>query len=330
MKRVPVILRVIIFIAAFLLFSHWVTRAYVDFTRQPFEYEGTRRGFEAVMDETSFLVLGDSHPQNSVYTPGIPGAYNFSSSGESYVLTYSKMRHYLKSENLDLDVVVMPISLHTFAGYRIKRIGKQDPAFWAQFVDFIQLGRETGQMEYFLTSRLKAEFAYLGGLDDIFAVANHESSWTSDRLDQGYISYTEKFSDWEEDSQVEQGIKRAAFHFEEVAYIDPLVVTYFNRLLDLLEEEGVKMVFISYPSTQFYREAAAEYFPVADHISRMEALLEGREDVLILDYHALLPDRNDLFTNADHLNTDGARIFTQILLADLEENGITWELPPQP
>ncbi len=330
MKKVTVIFRVILFISIFLLLNHWVMRAYVRFTRQPYEYEGTRRGFEAVKDEISFLVLGDSHPQHAVFTPMIPGSYNFASSGESYVLTYYKMRHYLKQDQLDLDVVVMPVSLHTFAGYRLERIGKQDPAFWAQYVDFIELGIESDKLDYFLLERIKAEFAYLGGLEEVAEIVYPTKPWQSNRMEDGFLKFYGLFSDREEEEIIAIANKRAAFHFEGVTYIDPLVAEYFNRLLDLLEEEDVQIVLVSFPSTPDYQNAAAQYFSVEDHLAEMEALIGDRENVLILDYHNLFSDRYDLFVNADHLNINGARVFTQILLADLEKNGITWDAETQP
>ena len=111
-------------------------------------------------------------------------------------------------------------------------------------------------------------------------------------------------------------------------YIDPLLVEYFNRLLDLLETQEVQLVFVWYPSTAEYEHAAAQYFPVANHLSEMYALLAGREDVIVFDYHDVLYDQYELFTDNDHLNTAGAEIFTQLLLVDLKEKGVTWEVRP--
>jgi len=330
MKKVPVIIRVVLFVAIFLLLNHWLTRAYISFTRQPYEYEATRRGFNAVKGQVSFLVLGDSHAQNAVYTPMIPGSYNFASSGESYVLTYYKMRQVLRSDQLDLDVVVMPVSLHTFSGYRLQQIGKQDPAFWAQYVDYIQLGIETGKLEYFFGERIKAEFAYIGGLEEVFDIVYPTGPWQSDRLEDGFLNFSERFSDRDEAEIVDIASKRAEFHFNRVEYIDPLVVNYFNRLLDLLEDKGVQIVLVSFPSTPDYQNAVNEYISVEDHLANMEALVEGRENVLVLDYHDLFLDHYEYFVNSDHLNTAGAKVFTQILLRDLENNGITWEAEAQP
>jgi hypothetical protein len=319
-----------LFLAVFLLLNHWVARAYVRFTRQPYVYEANRRGFEAAMDEISFLVLGDSHTLSSVFTPKIPGAFNFSSHGETYILTYFKMRQYLRNNQLDLDVVVMPVSLHTFAGSRMQHIDNHDLAFWAQFVDFIELGIQSGRLEHFIKERIKSEFAHLGGLEEIFEVVHHSKFWLSDRLEAGFLYYSERFSDLDEDKIIKMAGNKADYHFEGVEYVDPLIVKYFNRLLDLLEEEGVQMVFVIFPTSTEYQNAVAEYVQIEDHMAKMESLLIDRENVLILDYHDLFTDRYDVFIDADHLNTDGAKILTSVLLADLKENGITWEAELQP
>ncbi len=328
LRKTPLVLRLVLFVSIFLLLNHWLMRAYVSFTRQPYVYEANRRGFEAAMDEISFLVLGDSHSLSSVFTPKIPGAFNFSTHGESYILTYFKMRQYLGNHQLDLDVVVMPVSFHTFAGSRIQHIDNHDLAFWAQFVDFIELGIESGRLDYFMEERIKSEFAYLGGLEEIFEVVHHSRFWLSDRLEAGFLHYSERFSDLGEDEIIKMAGNKADYHFEGVEYVDPLIVKYFNLLLDLLEEEGVQMVFVIFPTSTEYQNAVAEYVQIEDHMAKMEALLRGREHVLILDYHDMFVDRYDVFIDADHLNTDGAKILTSGLLADLEKNGITWEAEP--
>ena len=330
LKKPPLVLRIVFFIAIFLLINHVIMRAYIRYTRQPFVYEGNRRGFEAVMADTSFLVLGDSHTLNSVYTPWIPGSYNFSTNGESYIHTYYKMRHYLKSDQLDLDVVVMPVSFHTFSGMRVDEFLKLDPAFWDQYVDYIQMGIETDRLWPFLLERVKAEFAYIGGLEEIFEIFYKTNFWLSNRLRQGYLLYNDSFSDQTEEEMTDAAVGRARYHYKGYDYIDPLVVDYFNRLLDLLEAEGVQVVLVNFPTSSPYQEVAAEYLPIEDHMAQMEALVEGRENVLLLDYHDMFADRLDVFRDADHLNTSGAKILTQRLLADLQKNGITWEVRLQP
>ena len=195
MNKINFVLRFLIFAAIFLLINHWVTRAYVRFTRQPYVYEYTRKGFEAVQDETSFLVLGDSHPLHAINTSKIPGGYNFASSGESYILTYYKLRQYLESSSLDMDVVILPISTHTFSGYRRSEVGSQDPAFWAQYMNYFEVGLKQDQLCHFLKVRINAEFAYLGGLEEVFEVIYSTEPWEVDGMTHGYLHSNERLSD---------------------------------------------------------------------------------------------------------------------------------------
>jgi hypothetical protein len=328
MKKINFVLRFFLFAAIFLVINHWVTRAYVRFTRQPYVYEQTRKGFEAVIDQTNLLVLGDSHPLHAVNTTMIPGGYNFASSGESYILTYYKMRRYLKSPRLDLDVVILPISMHTFSGYRRSEVGSQDPAFWAQYMDYIEIGRKQDQLGDFLKVRLAAEFAYLGGLEEVFEVIYASQDWEVDRIDQGYLNSDQRLSDRSSQEIAETAASRAEFHYQGVEHIDPLVVEYFNRLLDLFEAQDVQLVFVWYPATAEYTDAAAQYFPVANHLSEINALLAGRQDPIILDYHEIFYGQYEWFADNDHLNTAGAEILTQLLLADLKDEGVSWEGGP--
>jgi hypothetical protein len=328
MKKINFVLRFLIFVAIFLLINHWVTRAYVRFTRQPYVYEHNRKGFQAVQDETSFLVLGDSHPLHAVNSSMIPGGYNFASSGESYILTYYKLLRHMESSSLDLDVVILPISLHTFSGYRRSEVGSQDPAFWAQYMNYLEVGRKQNQLGHFLKVRIEAEFAYLGGLEEVFEVIYPTEPWEVDDMTHGFLHSEERLSDRTPEEISMTAVSRAEFHYRGVDSIDPLVVEYFYRLLDLLETQDVQLVFVWYPATAEYEHAAAEYFPVGNHLSEMYALLAGRGDVIVLDYHDLFYDQYELFTDNDHMNTAGAEILTQMLLADLKDEGVTWKVKP--
>lgn len=329
MSKLKLWLRVLLFFGIFLLINLVVGSAYVRYTRQPYVYEQSRRTFEAAREEIGILVLGDSQPLYAVNTSLIPGGYNYATKGESYILTYYKLLDAFRRSDFNPQVVVLPLSLHTFSGYRRAEVGSQDHAFWAQYMNYWEVGQAQDALPQFLLDRLKAEFPYRGGFDQVMEVWIPQEIWESSGMVAGYLPSTSLFGEDRPEEVEERAASRAAFHLEGVVYLDPLMVDYFNRLLDLLEEGGVQLVFVWYPLTEEYVEAAGEYVSVEGHLAEMQKLLAGRENVVFLDYHDLFFAHPEYFSNADHLNIAGANALTLQLIEDLAELGIEWIAPTE-
>lgn len=317
-------LQLILFGLLFIPLNHLVTRSYIRYTRQPFVYESSRRTFEQVQDEISLLVSGDSHPLSDFDDTLVPGAYNFATKGEGIMLNYYKLRYYLLKKDFQPEVVVLPIDLNAFSSYRTSRFSNQDPAFWAQYVDFIEFGREQGRLRFFALKRVQAEFAYLGGVEEVLDVLLSPEPWEVDEMTMGFLPSYGDFSALSVEDQTKVATGRTADHFGGSNPYDPLLAAYFNRLLDLLADEQVQVVLVWYPTTEAYYQQAGSYFPVDEHFAEVQSLLGDRDNVLWLDYHTLFYDQLEYFRDSDHLNVEGAQVFTEQLIQDLEANGITW------
>ena len=302
----------IVFLAA----VHFTVSAfYGPWIRSDTEYEISRRQFEKSKEEISILFLGDSHVRSAVNPEYIPGAFNFSLDGENYIMTYYKMRYYLKDKDLDLKMVVLPIDLHSFSSYRGNRF--PDPVFWGRYINYIELGQEKGSMPSFIKKTLQSEFAYLGGYDEMiekfFSPAENAR-----KIVQGYLPRNGDFSTASDQASMELAHKRVSIHFSGQDFVDEHLFIYFIKLLTLLEENGIEVVLVRYPVTNQYFHFAASILPVFDYVNIMEDQLKQQGfEYQILDYHDLFWGRNDLFVDSDHLNKFGAEELSKILQEDL-------------
>ncbi len=317
-------LRLLVFILLFLPLNHALMRAYVRFTRQPYVYEYTRKKFDTLKDQVSLLVAGDSHALDAFNDTLVPDSYNYSSRGESPIHTYFKLRAAFEEPDFQPKVVVMPMDLHTFASYRYDRFTEQDLAFWSQYVDYLEVGREQGDVLPMVGELVKVEFAYLGGLDETLAILFPAQPWEIAGMTKGFRPIHEQFTSFSPEDQAKIAAERSAYHLEGREYITPLEVVYFNRLLDLLEAHQVQIVFVWYPVTELYYQQAERFAPVDDHFATMQSLFADRDNVIWLDYHDLYWDHPEYFSDSDHMNVDGAEVFTELLVHDLAANGVTW------
>jgi hypothetical protein len=143
-------------------------------------------------------------------------------------------------------------------------------------------------------------------------------------MQRGYAPDYENFANWTAEEQLDQAEERIAKHLEGSQVVDPLMVTYMGRLLDLLEEHDVQVVLVWYPITELYADLADERVSVNGHFAAMQSLFADRSNILWLDYHDLFWGHPEYFSDSDHLNVDGAQIFTERFVQDLRKNGVGW------
>jgi hypothetical protein len=273
-------------------------------------------------------ILGDSHPQKSVMAGKIDGGYNLSTSAESYIFTYFKVKYYIAQDNFHPSVAVIPIDLHSFSSFRLTRVESQDPAFWSRYVDYLEYGWETRTLESLFPTMIKAEFALLGGLDVIMGLFWPLDNPDSEPLIAGYLPQEDDFSAFTLDERLDRAEERVVFHFSGYTYMEEILVEYFLRLVELLDSHGVKVVLVYYPVTEYYHDLAGEYNPVNEHLATVEYLVADLQPELILDYHNLFFGQPEYFSDSDHLNVRGAEIFTDLLQEEIANAGLLVESSP--
>lgn len=276
--------------------------------------------FVRKLENIRILVAGDSHSRTSFNPDFLENSFVLASGGENIIETYYRLAYWITNEHADIDVVLLPIDLHSFSSFRSERI--LQPHFWRKYIDFIELSAVTGKPLDYLPIRLAGEFSYLDGVDETIEVYKYSKGLIhfSELLD-GYVAVKSvpeyKFF------PVVQVQDRLEIHFLDHDIFDEQLATYFLKTINMLAANDIMIVLVRYPVSRQYYTMAGKMVDIPAYDRQIEQLIEGNGiSVTVLDYHDLFWEDARYFTNPDHLNTKGAEVFTRILKTDLERLGL--------
>ena len=264
------------------------------------------------------LFVGDSHVRRGVVAQRIEGAFNFAALGESYALTYYKLKDALDDPTVSgrVETVILSADLHSFSGYRAGRI--TNAAYYRPMIDLSEAATRTGlYLEYYSLAPRSAFFAYAGsGLDLLRHLRRIATRTHRARPSAGaFEAHPGRFI--ESPDRSEEAETRALAHFGQGQPFDESMFEYFLRSIALIQEKGLRAVVVSYPVTREYAAAASELL-AEDPDRRVEAALEGLDGVTWLRYRETYFDRPQLFADPDHLNLAGAIVLAAQLAEALD------------
>jgi hypothetical protein len=271
----------------------------------------------AAVDSLEVLVLGDSHPQKAVDPRHLEGAFNFATSGESYLQTYWKASELLRGNPLGVEVVLLPVDMHSFSSFRTERIVA--PLYWRRYI---------GPGELF--GRLGPKAALLRTVDCWIAPYKGRLDLSELSLDmllgrRGERPLVRGYRPAPADSMpdTERGVRRMArercrLHFGGDNPLDRRLLKAFRDVVRLCREEGVEVVLVSYPVSREYLEVAQRSVSRGELAGAVDSVLAGCGPVRWLDYTGLFRGRREYFSDTDHLSVSGAEALTGRLGADLE------------
>jgi hypothetical protein len=93
------------------------------------------------------------------------------------------------------------------------------------------------------------------------------------------------------------------------------LVQVLDKLISFCENNNIKIVCVRYPLSREYVHYAMNF-----DIDSVEKIFQARSGHFsaILNYKDLFSDKPQYFSDVDHLNLEGAIIFTKILKHDME------------
>ncbi len=248
--------------------------------------------------ERRVLIAGDSHPQMSI-DPGLfSSAVNISQSAEPYVLTYWKLKKVFETHLPDTLVLgFAPHNLSAFNDYKFSKPSAAPEMFRRSYPieDFaaIEDKIEIDYFQYFSTiAKQLGPYPKTNHVNYIGRFVNNENSFTND---------------WKKATQRHYYKEGAEVGVSEVA------IQYLDSILVLCADKGVIPVLVGCPVHKDYYENIP-----STNLATFNTVMDKYEgEVMILDRsRALYPD--SLFYNSDHLNSKGARLFTNRLIQELK------------
>jgi hypothetical protein len=308
---------------AILLAARWVDRI---FFKPESVFARTVKGFEEQKDQIQILFMGQSDMKYAVIPKAMPfKSYNFAELGEGYIGNYLKLKYYI-DEMPQLKVVVLGFSLPSFSSARLNWAERRNFSMSNYFSygyvthqDFKELYKMKG---FIVVSQKISSFSPL--LDKVQfrffwrnlkrLIRNQPIQKTV--MEDGYIQVPVS-------AVIErQAEGRIQGHFDERHKndFDKDLLSYFERILILCHQRGVKVVTLMIPTTDYYIKHAEKYMTKSALYEKV--LTNPKFSPYLykhLDYLDLYAKDHALFVDADHLNYKGATLFSERVSSEISK-----------
>ena len=265
------------------------------------------------------LILGDSRAKSGIL-PEMVGdsVYNAAIGGSTSVEMYYAVKNYLKNHRAPEKAVII------FAPYHFCEMDNWQQTLYYNYLTLPELAeveteaykKKEKAVHYqdwapdILSFKLRLPNKYLDAIYQAKFSANYSSNlekYNSVREDSGY---TEFGTDNGNDSL------NYETHHETFDY-SPLVVSYYERLLTLLEDNGVKVWIIQSPINQASAEKITDAF-YSGYDEFMTSVEEKHRGFVV--EHSIPAYDNGYFGDNNHLNRKGAEKFTKEVISKYDLN----------
>jgi len=317
-----VLIALFIFVAV-LLAARWIDRI---FFRPESVFARTVKGFEEQKDQIQILFMGQSDMKYAIIPQAMPyQSYNFADLGENYIGTYLKLKFYI-DQMPRLKVVVLGLSLPSFSSARLNWNERRNFSLSNYFnygyithQDFKELYKMKGSIV--VRQKISSFSPLLEKVQFRFFWRNMKKLIRNQPIqktviEDGYVKVS--------GTAVMEGLvaRRVDTHFQRDNQndFDKDLLFYFERILILCHQRGIKVVTLMIPTTDYYLKHAEKY--ITQNALSEKVLTNPRYSSYIykqLDYLDLYAKDHTLFIDADHLNHKGATLFSERIASDLSK-----------
>lgn len=312
------LIRLAIFIVVYLVIINPFLGYYFDRIIMKNSLVRQAQGQFETLDSLDILILGDSHSQLAVNPILIPQAFNFSSNGESYLQTYYKAAAILGSNELGVEVLIVPLDLHSFSSFRTEKV--DDDLYWRRYIDFIDLA---GRLTPLTTFNLMMDSWIIPYPGNLKLVRINIDVLTGNRDMQelicGFRPVDGSYGILSGNEREKHAQTRIQHHFEGSDPLDERLLYCFRDIVNLCSIADIEVVAVSYPVSNEYLHLADNIVSRRDIILALESILNENGNLHFLDYSRMFSVTPEYFSNSDHLNDEGARLMTRRLADDLDK-----------
>lgn len=296
-----------------------IANAIIDFSYKKIVMKNSKlnareRGYQQKKGNIRTLILGDSHSAAGVNTKILgTTSLNFSSSGENYLLNYSKLRVVLEEDDSNkVETIIIPYDLQSVSSYRNNRI--TDNSYWIRYINYWEELRDQKNWSFFSKWFKGKFFSYTGESENI---AHYFKAKGIYKIKEGLNYRTRDLS--KISNAKERAEDRANLHFKDAKVPDQLSVSHLQKIYNLSKRENKNLVLVAYPIPQVYREQVDKIINIKEVRKQMTDIRKQNfPEIPFLDFQDIFLERTELFDDQDHLNFRGAEIFSNQLLDSLK------------
>lgn len=264
------------------------------------------RYFNQHPKKANVWVFGDSHPLLAFDPQWFPGSFNWAGTSENYVLNYFKIKD-LISKGLKPDKIIISAEYHGLStqGMALLKNHELDDSYWVYKISSRELAANQPNGSDFYRWKISATGAtYAGQFYNLISYLDrHETRISS----QGYLASVEVFETSHEKGKVL--FSKIKSH-TSYPMIDPIQIIYLKKIKNLCSREGISLVFVRYPIHPDYYRLLKEATNTRSIDSTYQTILNKE---VVLDFRFRFDENLNYFSDPDHLNSNGAKVFTKIL-----------------
>lgn len=274
--------------------------------------------FRNIPQDIQILNLGNSHEEAGIIYLNNTNkrGYNLALSSQPFEYDYYILDSYA-SCLADGAVVIIPISYFDWY-YNYEEI------YMSEISTYNERYYSILDKEHIMNYELKKDILY-NKLALLTAGKNmgyifEDVSWTDQSVNNVKVTNIDIVADYKYNSWLNEVM---AIEGQEREECKKKNIYYLKRMVDYCYNNGYKPVLVTLPMTGELLSLFSEEFKT-DFYQNCNKVLEDYPDLVYLDYSSKenISENLNYFRDADHLNTDGANVFSRQLFKDLENMGI--------
>jgi hypothetical protein len=262
-----------------------------------------------------YAFFGDSHV-GSVNPHYINDSFNFESGGENYIRTYFKLNKILNKDKSKLDFAIIQIDLNSFSSYTNK-----DSLFLA---DSLWYYHNIIPIDVIANVSTKPKLTLI--MESYFPVIGHGQHFSyliSGSGEKFYHGWQKLPSgNFSELNKTEAAMADYShFMSTDNNRIDPLITEYFQKVINISNENNITLIFVKYPIAKEYFDTVEMYDSISSEKYYKEIfnlINNSNSNYYFLDYQQLFFNNSDYFFDTQHLTDSGSEILSKQIATDLK------------
>jgi hypothetical protein len=310
------IIRLILFLSLLVVISIALDRSFKAFSVHNTLNNMMDRQFAEYDDTLKYLALGNSH--NCINTHILKNCFNYGSPSENFIQSYYKLKYILEKTGKKPEYLILQADLSSF-GPKISDRYEYN-SYWIKYIDYRELARIKNSKDMLYHWLEGKFFSYVGNYKDVQLSIYYRMKIKQIEMYHGYRPHRDYHNFADEPDKQKTAWDKANLILSKEVYFDPAIKVYFEKILQLCQVYGVRVIMVRMPMTKEFNEEEAKLVPADKLIAEVNAIT-SRYPVFAgsLDYHLLFVRHPEYFFDPDHLNIMGADLFTTQLARDLDE-----------
>lgn len=296
-----------IFLTLFLLLNIAYKNAVIEKTAASRKYD-MLHNYLANRSEIKYAFFGSSHIENSVNPEYIYGSYNLAGRAMTYIENYYELKSLLR-KNVKIKYAFFELDMHTFSSYQFNFERPILTNIWhySKIANLSEISRVTG--EPYSKLWIDLHFPVVGNGENFFSKKTYSDIY------MGYSRREGNFTIEEIDELAKRRVER---QFKNREIITKQHFEYFLKTIKLADENNITVIFIKNPVFRKYDDELSKIVSREKYYKTLFNSVNGTiEEYHILDYYDLFFDNISYFSDADHLNHEGATAYSKKLSDDI-------------